>query len=239
MVRWHSCRKGVFGDTRENPAWQTSYGCRHGARQLAAELRMSLIPVSEALQRLQHDGLVESKPRVGTRVRVPTPEDIRGQYNVREALECHAARLFAEKASPRERIELTRSAEQLDLFLARDSTKDDPDFNYAVHGSHFNFHMRIAECAGSGLLKRLLRKNIYWCSTGYSMPTVDSLFRPLSQSTDQGSSGGGSKRCRSGYATPYPVWAGRSDRANTTRDRPSLASTRRTPQGDLVTTAAG
>src|SRR5689334_3381230 len=42
-------------------------------RKLAAELGISVPPITEALQRLEREGLLESKPRVGTRVRVPTP----------------------------------------------------------------------------------------------------------------------------------------------------------------------
>ena len=42
-------------------------------RSLAKALDMSMLPVAEALQRLEREGLVESRPRVGTRVRVPTP----------------------------------------------------------------------------------------------------------------------------------------------------------------------
>ena len=40
-------------------------------RKLAEELKVSVPPITEALQHLERDGLVESKPRVGTRVRIP------------------------------------------------------------------------------------------------------------------------------------------------------------------------
>ena len=43
-------------------------GARLSRRNLAVELDMSLIPVAEALQRLESEVLVESRPRVGTRV---------------------------------------------------------------------------------------------------------------------------------------------------------------------------
>src|SRR5437016_3225497 len=75
-------------------------------RKLAAQLGMSPLPISEALRQLESEGLVESRPRVGTRVRVPTPQDLRDRYIIREALECQSARLFAEKASAAERSEL-------------------------------------------------------------------------------------------------------------------------------------
>src|SRR3569833_2933672 len=69
-------------------------------RNLARDLGMSVVPVSDALQRLETEGLVESWPRVGTRVRIPTAQDIRGHYVVREALESQSARLFSQKATP-------------------------------------------------------------------------------------------------------------------------------------------
>src|ERR671928_115079 len=75
-------------------------------RKIAAELGMSFLPVSEALLRLEFEGLLESRPRAGTRVRIPSPDDVRGHYLVREVLEVRAATLFAEMATPRERVEL-------------------------------------------------------------------------------------------------------------------------------------
>jgi DNA-binding GntR family transcriptional regulator len=46
-------------------------------RHLAAELGMSVIPVSEALQRLEADRLVEIRPRAGMRVRIPSEREVR------------------------------------------------------------------------------------------------------------------------------------------------------------------
>ena len=70
-------------------------------RKIAAELGMSFLPVSEAFLRLEFEGLLESRPRAGTRVRIPSREDVRGHYLVREALEVEAARLFSEMATLR------------------------------------------------------------------------------------------------------------------------------------------
>src|SRR6185437_15569732 len=52
-------------------------------RHLAEMLNMSFIPITEALQRLEVEGLVESRPRIGTRVRIPAEEDIRSSYVIR------------------------------------------------------------------------------------------------------------------------------------------------------------
>src|SRR5580765_7210176 len=93
-------------------------------RRLAVQFGMSLIPVAEALQRLEREGLVESRARSGTRVRIPTADQVRGHYIVREALETQAARLFAEKATARERRELAAMARRIDaLFCSSPLTR--------------------------------------------------------------------------------------------------------------------
>lgn len=61
-------------------------------RTLAAEMGMSVAPVLEALQILQTQGLIETLPRKGTRVRIQREADALGNYLVREALECQLAR---------------------------------------------------------------------------------------------------------------------------------------------------
>ncbi|PYT30408.1 MAG: hypothetical protein DMG57_08270 [Acidobacteria bacterium] len=136
-------------------------GAALSRRKLAAELNMSLLPVSEALQRLENDGVVESVPRVGTRVCLPTPQDIRERYEIREALESQSARLFAEKASPRERHELQSMAEHMDALFNRSfgDQNRDPEFLYAVHSYHAQLHLRIADCTGFRALRQAIEKN--------------------------------------------------------------------------------
>ena len=123
---------------------------------------MSLLPVAEALQRLESDGLVESRPRVGTRVCDPGPDEIRERYEVREALESQAARLFAKRAGVREKLELQRMAANMDAMFNRCTAAadgDDPDFLYAVHSYHSDLHLRIAEGAGCGVLQNAIERN--------------------------------------------------------------------------------
>lgn len=135
-------------------------GATLSRRRLAATLGMSLLPISEALQRLESEGLVESRPRVGTRVCIPTPEDIRDSYVIREALESQSARLFVQKASPLERRELCRMAEHTDVLFNRCvGGETDPEFLFEVHTYHCQFHLRIAECTGSRALRQALDKN--------------------------------------------------------------------------------
>lgn len=130
-------------------------------RKLAEEFGMSLLPVGEALQRLELEGLVESRPRVGTRVRIPSAQDIRGHYMVREAIECQAARLFAEKASRSERLEVQEMAAQLDAFDSEDSSRKGDlgeDRVFDARRRHYQFHMRITECTGCQALCEAIEK---------------------------------------------------------------------------------
>ena len=119
-------------------------------RQLAVELGMSIVPVSEAFQRLTQEGLIKSKPQVGTRIRIPTETDIRDRFVIREALESQSARLFSERASMAERRELRDLAEDLDaLYLRRDSKPSNSSLVFQVNNDHLRLHTRIAECSGT------------------------------------------------------------------------------------------
>ncbi|MEJ7605479.1 MAG: GntR family transcriptional regulator [Bryobacteraceae bacterium] len=132
-------------------------GAALSRRKLAEELGMSFLPVSEALQRLEMDGVVESKPRVGTRVRVPTKQDIRERYMLREALETQAAREFVEHASEQIRLELLNMGRHLDQLYAC-CEGGDSDFLYSVHSYHMKFHLRIAEASNCRLLREAIER---------------------------------------------------------------------------------
>src|SRR5688572_29286535 len=108
-------------------------------RKLAVELKMSFLPVSEALLRLESEGLLESRPRAGTRVRIPSAEDVRGHYVVREALEVQAARLFAQVATAAERADLQKLAARVDALALESERRQ-----FVIW--HRKLHRRIAEC---------------------------------------------------------------------------------------------
>jgi DNA-binding GntR family transcriptional regulator len=128
-------------------------------RRLARELKMSVVPVTEALRRLEEDGLVETRARAGTRVRVPTEADVRDLYELREALESQSARLFTVRATLAQRREIKRLAEHIDVLFRRLATSgNDQAFRFAVHTQHVQFHMRIAEHAGSRLLRQMIER---------------------------------------------------------------------------------
>jgi DNA-binding GntR family transcriptional regulator len=127
---------------------------------LGAELGMSMLPISEAVQRLESEGLLESKPQVGTRVRIPTAHDVRERFVIREALEVQAARLVAERATLQQRQDLRLMAEQMDILSNRmASNHEDAAFVFAVHSYHSQFHQRVAEYSGSTALREMIQRN--------------------------------------------------------------------------------
>ncbi|MFN8001936.1 MAG: GntR family transcriptional regulator [Acidobacteriota bacterium] len=134
-------------------------------RKVATELGVSLLPVSEALQRLEFEGLLESRPRAGTRVKIPTENDVRGHYVVREALEMQAARLFAAVATTQERSELQRLAARVDTLS---SQPDGDRFLYLT--LHERLHRRIAEGAHCKPLCDAIEKNQVLASTWLCTP---------------------------------------------------------------------
>jgi DNA-binding GntR family transcriptional regulator len=106
-------------------------------RRLAVELHMSVVPVNEALQRLEVEGLLESRPRAGTRVRIPSEEAVRGHYVIREALEVQAAMRVAALATTSQLEGLTSLARQLDTLGSGADAR--------TYGAlHQSFHRRVA-----------------------------------------------------------------------------------------------
>jgi len=134
-------------------------GAALSRRRLADEFGMSLLPVAEALQRLVTEGLLESKPRVGTRVRTPGRDEVRDRYLLREALESQAARLFTTKANAKERAEILKLAKQLDAKYEHARNAElTPDERLAIRVFHVKLHLRVAEIGGCRLLRKAIER---------------------------------------------------------------------------------
>jgi DNA-binding GntR family transcriptional regulator len=111
------------------------------------------MPVTEALHMLESDGLVESRPLYGCRVRPLTIEDLHNDQVLREALECQAARLVAEHASDDELRRLAAEARQLDRLMRG----GDPESKLGME-LHLEFHVKIARLSGYACLGEELHR---------------------------------------------------------------------------------
>lgn len=118
---------------------------------LAEELDASRTPVREGLQRLEVEGLVASVRR-GWVVREHTADEIRDIYDIRVALEGHAARLAAERGTD----------EQLDEIAAihrRSQDVSDEDGRSWLVDANNVFHEAIIAAARNDRLAHLILRN--------------------------------------------------------------------------------
>jgi len=127
-------------------------GFRLSKRKMADLTGVSVIPVAEALKRLEDEGLVESKPQWGAFVTIPTRKKIIELYMLREAVECQVARILAETMTGDQENELREIGKKLDnVRYARELQED-------LSKLHYQFHSKMTEFTGFVLLEATLRK---------------------------------------------------------------------------------
>ena len=134
-------------------AGQFAPGDRLVRRALSKRLGVSPMPITEALYLLELDGLVENRPLYGCRVRPLTIDDLHNDQVLREAFECQAARMVAERAADDELRRLAIEARQLDRLMSG----GDPDSKLGMK-LHLEFHVKIAQLSGSTRLAEELRR---------------------------------------------------------------------------------
>jgi len=121
-------------------------------RDVAKELGVSVAPVLEAMLRLEIEGFLESVPRKGSFVKPVKKEDVYGQFMVREALECQAARLYCGKPVMKNIKSLQKAAETLDNRTNIGSSKG---WEKEIH-----FHLSLIELAGCPALNQAFIKSV-------------------------------------------------------------------------------
>jgi DNA-binding GntR family transcriptional regulator len=95
-----SMKDAIVSQLREDIASGTiALGEKLSEARLAQRFGVSRMPVREALKELEAAGFVAIEHRRGTFVRRPTRSEILDLYEVREAVECMAARLCAGRAT--------------------------------------------------------------------------------------------------------------------------------------------
>lgn len=112
---------------------------------LAKEFCVSRTPVREALRKLEVEGLVESEPRLGMRVRTLVYAEVIELYEVREVHERAVARLAALKATEIELEELVVLQEELE------DAKNDPAVMAPLN---LLFHVALLRMAKNRFLTR-------------------------------------------------------------------------------------
>jgi DNA-binding GntR family transcriptional regulator len=118
---------------------------------LARRLGVSIIPVREALQMLQSEGLVVNVPHVGAAAAPLSRESIVDVFTVLEGLEVVATRLLAERGSPA----VVQSLEP--IVRAMDAAADEGRFeNWADLNTQF--HLAISAATELPLLQEMTER---------------------------------------------------------------------------------
>ncbi|MDP0497398.1 MAG: GntR family transcriptional regulator [Verrucomicrobiota bacterium JB024] len=118
-------------------------------KALCDRFKVSQSTVTEALWRLESDGLVESAPMYGTRVCEITMERTRNEHILREALECQVAREVTEVLRPDDEPVLLEMADEVDRAMQVGAK-----YSEAGMESHRSFHMKLAEITGLEILMK-------------------------------------------------------------------------------------
>lgn len=112
---------------------------------LAKDLEVSRTPVREALRRLATEGLVLLIPNVGARLACPSQQEIINTYEVREYLECMAARKAASHISAEQVAELEQAIEDEERVFAARNFEEYLEVNR-------RFHCTLAGASGNPVL---------------------------------------------------------------------------------------
>jgi DNA-binding GntR family transcriptional regulator len=132
-------------------------GSRLSTLALPRELKISNIPVREALHQLNAEGLVEHKPNAGCVVRTLDEQELEELYDLRELLECFAIKTCAQRISRQNLGELEDIClEMRELAIrARKATKSESAaYFWRIIETDLHFHQALIRAAGNRWLAR-------------------------------------------------------------------------------------
>ncbi len=145
--------------------------------KLAQELGISRTPLVNALKFLEHEKLVESKPRRGYFVRLFSSQEMVSIFELREVLEGLAAKRAAANITEKE-LEILNC-----FFRAFAESTNITDFKAYAKGDR-RFHNFIAEIGGKEFLKSIMQTcNIITASYQYLSP--EGLVRPPNETIEE------------------------------------------------------
>lgn len=115
--------------------------------KIAAEFSTSQAPVREALRELEAQGVVETLPNKGARVRTISNDELRQLYDVRAQLESYATQLAAEHGAP------IKSKLKDAIRAMKRAARESDSIGFASYNSLF--HRTIVESSGNTVLLEL------------------------------------------------------------------------------------
>ena len=117
-----------------------SYGETLSTKELAKELNVSMMPIREALKRLEFEGLVEIKPRSMCVLKTPTKQTILSAIAVRELLEVYSVKTVYQSIKPQRLGLLKEIIKAMEAALAQSP----PDFRTYIR---YDWHYHSELCS--------------------------------------------------------------------------------------------
>jgi len=141
-------------------------------RELAEKLKVSRMPVVEAIRRLERDGFVTDLPMWGASVKEWTSEERLEAYCIRRALEGEAARFFVQRATAEDRKKLVELSDRFDELAETDPIRCDQ--------ADIDFHLHIARCTRFQRLTELIENSKIETATilGLSLVSINVTVDP-------------------------------------------------------------
>jgi len=119
--------------------------------EIARRLEVSAIPVREALQLLQSEGLIAIAPHVGATVAAVSADEVREVFAIMEALETVAGRAAAERMTPEDAEHLRALVSSMDAVLAAGQLDTWAELNRGLHRA-------IGEIAAMPMLQEMTER---------------------------------------------------------------------------------
>jgi len=178
MIETRSLAQQVYGYLCDAiRSGKFTYGETLSTKHLAEELHVSMMPIREALKRLEMDGIVEIRPRSQCLFRIPTKKTILNALDLRELLEIYCveanfATLDSTRLEPLRRLttemETVLYDESIDLkkYIALD----------------WRFHLELCNLADNEFIDRSYRElnihlNMYYIYHIGSTLNVEQTFK--------------------------------------------------------------
>ncbi len=144
QAAYENLRRGIL-ESRYPP------GSLLSENQLADELNISRTPIREALRDLATAGLVRILPQRGVVVSELTVQDAVEVYQIRQQLECFAARLAAERMTEPQRVGFIADHSMALAHLAAGDQRLAYDFSVMMH-------IRIIDMARNARLTQIMNQ---------------------------------------------------------------------------------
>jgi len=138
----------ISGEFHESHGWSL--------RKLAQAFSMSVVPISEAVRRLEQEGILIAHPQRGISQRRLSPHEVKQAYIVREGLEVQAARLLAIRKSAKLFEQLEKTAERIGQWVRKEK------FSHAAF-EDFKFHQQLVDFSKCDMLRALHDQVITIC----------------------------------------------------------------------------